>query len=164
MIDVDTAGAGVLRQAIGTPAKRVVVFAVSRADRASRSRLEKYDLMGLIDQRRFYPANRHAAVAFREESASVGGRAIPPKFLGKVWALEPGEMTEVLRGDFGYGILLVVDKRARGPYPFEEMQEQVTGQLRKSRIDAAVASLVATRRAAARVEGLTPETAAALKP
>jgi parvulin-like peptidyl-prolyl isomerase len=94
----------------------------------------------------------------------VESRAIPPKFLGKVWALEPGEMTEVLRGDFGYGILLVVDKRARGPYPFEEMQEQVTGQLRKSKIDAAVASVVATRRAAAKVEGLTPETAAALQP
>ena len=68
MVDVDTTGAEVLRQAITMLAKRGIVFAVSRADRAFRSWLEKYELMGLIDQNRFYPTNRHAAAAFRAES------------------------------------------------------------------------------------------------
>jgi MFS superfamily sulfate permease-like transporter len=69
MVDVDTTGAGVLRQAIALLKKRNIVFAVSRADRAFRSWLEKYDLMELMDQKRFYPTNRHAAEAFREEQA-----------------------------------------------------------------------------------------------
>ena len=77
MVDVDTTGAGVLRQAIAMLAERKVVFAVSRADGAFRSWLEKYELMELIDQRRFYPTNRQAAAAFREDQARVGEGARP---------------------------------------------------------------------------------------
>jgi len=68
MVDVDTTGAGVLRQAITLLAERDVTFAVSRADRSFRSWLEKYDLMELIDESHFYPTNRHAAAAFRGDS------------------------------------------------------------------------------------------------
>jgi high affinity sulfate transporter 1 len=68
MVDVDTTGAQVLRQAITLLKNRGIVFAVSRADRSFRSWLEKYDLMELIDENRFYPTNRHAAAAFREET------------------------------------------------------------------------------------------------
>ena len=71
MVDVDTTGAGVLRQAITMLTERGITFAVSRADRSFRSWLEKYELMELIDQKRFYPTNRHAAAAFREESGQV---------------------------------------------------------------------------------------------
>jgi sulfate permease, SulP family len=74
MVDVDTTGAEVLRQAITLLAKRDITFAVSRADRSFCSWLERYDLMKLIDQNRFYPTNRHAAVAFREETD--GGRSV----------------------------------------------------------------------------------------
>ena len=66
MTDIDTTGAGVLRQAITLLAERDITFAVSRADQSFRSWLEKYDLMELIDENRFYPTNRHAAAAFRE--------------------------------------------------------------------------------------------------
>jgi SulP family sulfate permease len=66
MVDVDTTGAAVLRQAMDLLARRNVTFAVSRA---FRSWLEKYDLMELIDPGRFYPTNRHAAAAFRGEAA-----------------------------------------------------------------------------------------------
>jgi sulfate permease, SulP family len=66
MVDVDTTGAGALRQAITLMKKRNITFAVSRADRAFRSWLGRYHLMSLIDSRRFYPTNRHAAEAFRQ--------------------------------------------------------------------------------------------------
>jgi MFS superfamily sulfate permease-like transporter len=69
MVDVDTTGAGVLGQAITMLKKRSITFAVSRAHPSFRSWLEKYQLMGLIDQKRFYPTNRHAAQAFREDQA-----------------------------------------------------------------------------------------------
>jgi high affinity sulfate transporter 1 len=69
MVDVDTTGAGVLGQAIAMLKKRNIIFAVSRADGAFRSWLEQYDLMERIDQRRFFPTNRHAAEAFREDQA-----------------------------------------------------------------------------------------------
>jgi MFS superfamily sulfate permease-like transporter len=65
MVDVDTAGAGALRQVITLLQKRNITFAVSRADRAFRSWLERYGLIELIAPDRFYPTNRHAAEAFR---------------------------------------------------------------------------------------------------
>jgi SulP family sulfate permease len=77
MVDVDTTGAEVLRQAITLLAERDVTFAVSRADRSFRSWLEKYELMELIDPRRFYPTNRHAAAAFRGDSERVVAAADP---------------------------------------------------------------------------------------
>ena len=93
----------------------------------------------------------------------VGREAIPAQFLGKVWATEPGEMTPVLRGQFAFGIMQVLEKRPRGPFTFEERKDDVMTQLRKSKVETAVAALVATRRATARVEGLNAETAAALQ-
>ena len=71
MVDVDTTGAAVLRQAIDLLARRKITFGISRADRAFRSWLEQYELMALVDSGRFYPTNRHAAAAFREDQASV---------------------------------------------------------------------------------------------
>jgi MFS superfamily sulfate permease-like transporter len=69
IVDVDTTGAGVLRQAITMLKGRGITVAVSRADRSFRSWLEKYDLMKLVDQKRLFPTNRHAAEAFRGEQA-----------------------------------------------------------------------------------------------
>jgi MFS superfamily sulfate permease-like transporter len=71
MVDVDTTGAGALRQAITRLQKQHITFAVSRADRAFRAWLERYDLLELLDPDRFYPTNRHAAEAFRQ-SAPAG--------------------------------------------------------------------------------------------
>ena len=76
MVDVDTTGAGVLKQAMTLLAKRKITFAVSRADHAFRSWLEQYDLMEFVAPGRFYPTNRHAAAAFRAEAASM---AVPER-------------------------------------------------------------------------------------
>jgi SulP family sulfate permease len=66
MVDVDTTGAEALRRAIAMMSERDVTFAVSRASRVFRSWLERYELAELIDESRFYPTNRHVAVAFRD--------------------------------------------------------------------------------------------------
>jgi sulfate permease, SulP family len=71
MVDVDTTGAEALRQAIALLAGRGITFAVSRADRSFRHWLEQYELAALVDPRRFYPTNRHAAAAFRAEGAGA---------------------------------------------------------------------------------------------
>jgi parvulin-like peptidyl-prolyl isomerase len=94
----------------------------------------------------------------------VGREVLPAQFLGTVWATEPGEMTPVLRGQFAFGILQVLEKRPRGPFTFEEMRAEVTERLRKEKLAAATAAAVAPRRAAATIEALTPEVAAALQP
>ncbi len=69
MVDVDTTGAEALRQTIDLLAERGITFAVSRADQPFRSWLARYGLLGRIDERRFFPTNRHAAQAFRDAQA-----------------------------------------------------------------------------------------------
>jgi MFS superfamily sulfate permease-like transporter len=66
MVDVDSTGAEVLRQAITMLTERNITFAVSRADQPFRSRMANYALLELMDKHRFYPTNRHAAAAFRQ--------------------------------------------------------------------------------------------------
>jgi MFS superfamily sulfate permease-like transporter len=83
MVDVDTTGAGALRQAITLLKKQKIVFAASRADRSFRSWLERYHLMELIAADRFYPTNRHAAQAFRQSpegatAPSASGAVVNP--------------------------------------------------------------------------------------
>jgi high affinity sulfate transporter 1 len=77
MVDVDTTGAATLQQAMALLARRKVTFAISRADSAFRAWLEQYDLMELVDPRRFYPTNRHAAAAFRAEVAGTSDVSFP---------------------------------------------------------------------------------------
>ena len=84
----------------------------------------------------------------------VAPEVIPAQFLGRVWAIDPGETSDVLRGTYAFVLMQVLEKRPRGPYTFEEMKEDVTAQLRKEKLDAAVALLVANRRKAATVEGM----------
>jgi SulP family sulfate permease len=67
MVDVDTTGAEALRRAIAMMSERDITFAISRASRVFRSWLERYELVELMDESRFYPTNRHAALAFRED-------------------------------------------------------------------------------------------------
>jgi sulfate permease, SulP family len=74
MVDVDTTGAGVLRQAAALLKKRDITFAVTRADKRFREWLQAYELTALIDPARFYSTNRQAAAAFREEQAEAGAR------------------------------------------------------------------------------------------
>jgi SulP family sulfate permease len=71
MVDIDTTGAEVLRQAITMLAGCDVTFAISRANPSFLSWLEKYELLELIDESRIYPTNRHVAAAFREDPARV---------------------------------------------------------------------------------------------
>lgn len=77
MVDVDTTGAGALRQAIALLRKRNITFAVSRADRAFLSWLERYELKELIEPGRFYPTNRHAAEAFRQSPENADAEPGP---------------------------------------------------------------------------------------
>ena len=67
MVDVDTTGSEALRQAITMLTCRGITLAVSRAHPSFRTWLERYELLPLIDPNRFFPTNRHAAAAFREE-------------------------------------------------------------------------------------------------
>ena len=84
----------------------------------------------------------------------VAAEVIPAQFLGRVWALEAGDMSGVLRGQYSYALMQVLEKRPRGAYTFDEMKDEVTARLRQEKLEAAVAARVASRRKVATVEGV----------
>lgn len=128
-----------------------------KAEAKARARIEEAE-------RRVQAGEEFAAVArdvSDDMSKADGGdfgwvapEVIPPQFLGRVWAIEAGEMSGVLRGQYSFVLIQVLEKRPRGPYSFDEMKSDVTAQLRKAKLDEAVAELVASRRKNATVEGM----------
>ena len=128
-----------------------------KAEAKARARIEEAE-------RRVLAGEEFAAVArdvSDDMSKADGGNfgwvapeVIPPQFLGRVWAIEAGEMSGVLRGQYSFVLIQVLEKRPRGPYSFDEMKSDVTAQLRKAKLDEAVAELVASRRKNATVEGM----------
>ncbi len=67
MVDIDTTGEEVLHQVVTRLADRGVTFALSRANQQTSSLLAHYHLLELIGKNRFYPTNRHAIAAYRQE-------------------------------------------------------------------------------------------------
>ena len=84
----------------------------------------------------------------------IAPEVIPAEFRGRVWAIEPGEMSGVLRGPYAFVVMQVLEKRPRGPYSFDERKGDVTARLRKEKLEAAVAARVADRRKVAAIDGL----------
>jgi hypothetical protein len=52
-------------------------------------------------------------------------------FIQAAFSLEPGQMSEVIRGEKGYYILEVIDRKAPETPPFEEVRDRVERQFRQ---------------------------------
>ena len=86
-----------------------------------------------------------------------------PELEAAVWALKPGEVSEVLKSSLGYHIFKVEDRRPPGTIAFAEIKTKLTGILTNERLVAAVEALVKERRATAKIEPLDPAVSAALQ-
>ncbi|HVN32082.1 MAG TPA: peptidyl-prolyl cis-trans isomerase [Thermoanaerobaculaceae bacterium] len=82
--------------------------------------------------------------------------------LGDVSKLEPGDVSKVLRGKFGYWVFRVDATRPAGPVPYDEVKDVVLDRFREAKVKEATAAIVKERRAKATVEALDPAVKAAL--
>ncbi len=71
MVDIDTTGEETLHQLLKWLSERGVTVAVSRANQSTAALLTHYHLTELIGEKRLYPTNRHAIVAFRKETVQA---------------------------------------------------------------------------------------------
>jgi len=76
--------------------------------------------------------------------------------------LEAGEVSQVLRGKFGYWVFQVEAKRPAGPVPFAELQDVLLKKMQEKKVNEAAAVIVKDRRAKATIEALDPAVKAAL--
>lgn len=66
-----------------------------------------------------------------------------PEFENAAFALEPGEVSDIVRSQFGFHIIKVEEKRAAQTTPFETVREQIEDGLKWARADQQVAARAA---------------------
>ncbi len=87
-----------------------------------------------------------------------------PELDAAVWPLKAGDVSPVLRSKFGYHVFKVEERRPAGITPFPEAKAMVMNYLQSRRIDDTLQTIIAERRAKAKIEALDPEVKAALEP
>jgi parvulin-like peptidyl-prolyl isomerase len=83
---------------------------------------------------------------------------------GPVWALKPGEVSQVLRSKYGYHIFKMESRRDAGQTTFDEVKPSLITFLKNRKVDDEIQRVIEERRAKAKIEALNPEVKAALEP
>jgi parvulin-like peptidyl-prolyl isomerase len=76
------------------------------------------------------------------------------EFEAVVFALHPGEISDIFRSPFGYHIAKIYEKRTAGPLPFEEVRGQIEELLFRQKKERAMEQFLDHLRARATIAGL----------
>ncbi len=87
----------------------------------------------------------------------VRGGMLYPELEAAVFALQPGQVSEVLPSERGFHVFRVEARRGPGRYPWEEIGEQFLQTLRARRLQERLAAVLGPIREAATVEILDPK-------
>ncbi|MBZ5590223.1 MAG: peptidylprolyl isomerase [Acidobacteriia bacterium] len=86
-----------------------------------------------------------------------------PELEPAVWALKPGQLSEVLKSKYGYHIFKVEDHRVPGRISFDEVKARLTETIKNEKLGAAIEVLVRERSKKANIKALDPTLNAALE-
>ena len=124
------------------------------AEAAARKRIEAAEKRILAGEEFGAVARDVSEDISRSKDGMFGwiGRGVLPRHLeDAVWKLEPGETSGILRGEYGFGLVQLVDHRPAGPAPFDEARDSVLSDLTTEKTAKAKAAKVAELRAKAKV-------------
>lgn len=79
------------------------------------------------------------------------GRMVAP-FDSVAFALAPGQISDLVRTQFGYHVIKVEEREEPGAVPFEEMSERISMKLKQDRVSAHVESFLGERRKKAKIK------------
>lgn len=103
----------------------------------------------------------------KAQGGALGGwirEAALPEFESTLKATKVGEVTEVLKSQYGFFVFKVDDRRPPGMMSYDEVKENLTKILRDLKVNDSLMLIVATRRPKAKIEALDPAIKVALEP
>ena len=102
----------------------------------------------LLDTERSNPAqpDDEASAANGGDLDYFGRGRMVPEFDAAVFAMESGQISDVIKTQFGFHIIKVVDKKPGTTRTLDEMREQLTDQLAFERAQAQAAALAESLR------------------
>jgi peptidyl-prolyl cis-trans isomerase C len=93
----------------------------------------------------------------KEQGGDLGfferGRMVPP-FEQAAFALQPGQLSEIVTTQFGYHIIKVAERKPGGAVPYEQVKTQIVSYLSNRKKQERVEALVEDARKRARIEVL----------
>jgi peptidyl-prolyl cis-trans isomerase C len=93
----------------------------------------------------------------KEQGGDLGfferGRMVPP-FEEAAFALQPGQLSDIVTTQFGYHVIKVAERKPGGSVPYEQVKTQIVGYLSNRKKQERVEALVEDARKRARIEVL----------
>ena len=100
-------------------------------------------------------AKEHSGCPSNTKGGDLGyfgqGQMVKP-FEEAAFALEPGQVSDIVETRFGYHLIKVTDKKPAMTVPFEEVKEGISGHLKQQQVRAKVLAYVEDLRGKAKVE------------
>lgn len=87
----------------------------------------------------------------------IAASSLDPKIAEVLWKTKPGQVTDVLEDDRGFYIFKVYAFRDAGVTPLEEVEPELTAELRQNRQAELIAKAMSDWRDGAKIEILVPE-------
>ena len=84
-----------------------------------------------------------------------------PEFEQSAFNMKPGQLSELVKTQYGYHIIQLIDKQEAHMQPLSEVREQIAGEWRKGRVNDQIQQTIDKAQAALQKDPLHPEKAAA---
>lgn len=81
-----------------------------------------------------------------------GAGDMPNEFEAVVFALKPGEISQVVKTEYGFHIFLLEERRKGGPLPYPEVRARIVERLKNEKNSALLDEWIAERKRSSRIE------------
>lgn len=81
-----------------------------------------------------------------------GAGDMPNEFEAVVFSLKPGEISQVVKTEYGFHIFLLEEKRKGGPVPYPEVRARIVERLKNEKTAAILDEWIAERKRSSRIE------------